>query len=263
MHVMKRWLALDLDGTLLEPGTLILPEVVETLDRFVAEGGKIVIASGRTYGNILEVLAKNGIDRTRAFPHAIVANERELYRRQGDEYAPEAQRNQRLAAAEMRLLDVARRIVDQAAPRLAELGIKMWVAETHMEEKRGFVERRFAGPEEAAVAEPIIQEYIPDGIPLRTVPNNQIISLRHIDATKGRALMDLCRLEGVAADELYAVGDAHNDLDMLDGTWGFAAGTVANAASAIRLIVTERGGQVATAPRGHGVVELIEGLLVG
>ena len=38
--IAKKWLALDLDGTLLEPGAIILPQVIRLLDRYVAYGGK-------------------------------------------------------------------------------------------------------------------------------------------------------------------------------------------------------------------------------
>jgi HAD superfamily hydrolase (TIGR01484 family) len=261
--IAKKWLALDLDGTLLEPGAIILPQVIRLLDRYVAYGGKIAIATGRTLDSILEILEKNACGLNGGYPHAIVANEREIYRRNADEFVSVEPRNRQLMAKEHALIDQARKIAQEAQVILTARGIECSVPDVALENQRGFIERRYACPDDTAVAERVIRQFIPSHLPLRTVTNNHLVALRHKDASKGRALMDLCRLEGIAASDLYAVGDACNDRDMLDGSWGFSGGTVANAVVAIRDLVIARGGAVAAAARGLGVAELVEQLLEG
>lgn len=263
MLIEKKWLALDLDGTLLEPGVIILPQVIRLLDRYVELGGKIAIATGRTLDNILEILEKNACGLDGMYPHAIVANEREVYRRGKAGFVSEEPRNTQLINQEHALIEQARSIAQEAQKILLARNIQIQLPNEELENQRGFIERRFANAEEAAVAEQVIQQLIPPHLPLHTVTNNRLVALRHVEASKGRALMDLCRLEGIAASELYAVGDACNDRDMLDGSWGFDGGTVANAVLTIRNLVKARGGAIASAARGLGVAELVEQLLVG
>jgi HAD superfamily hydrolase (TIGR01484 family) len=261
--IEKRWLALDLDGTLLEPGSIILPQAMQLLDRYVAHGGKIVIATGRTLGSIMEILEKNACGLDGSYPHAIVANEREVYRKAKNGFVSVEPRNQELIAREHALIDQARSIADQAQEILSKRNIECRLPDEVLENRRGFIERRYESADEAAVAEEVILSLIPQQLPLRTVTNNSLVAVRHMDASKGRALMDLCQLEGIAAADLYAVGDACNDRDMLDGSWGFSGGTVANAVHSIRDVVSARGGAIASAVRGLGVAELVEQLLVG
>jgi len=47
---------------------------------------------------------------------------------------------------------------------------------------------------------------------------------------------------GIQADEVLAVGDGLNDLDMLDETYGFKCGTPGDAADSVKEVVLRRGG---------------------
>ena len=149
-----------------------------------------------------------------------MANEREIYRRNADEFVSVEPRNRQLMAKEHALIDQARKIAQEAQvilPRGIECSVLMCVGnQTRVHRKTLCLPGRYRRRER------VIRQFIPSHLPLRTVTNNHLVALRHKDASKGRALMDLCRLEGIAASDLYAVGDACNDRDMLDGSWGFS-----------------------------------------
>ena len=255
-------IALDLDGTLLEPGAVILPEVVATLTGFVQQGGRVVIATGRTYSNIIGLLERNGILPRLTFPHAIISNERDLHLREADAFVPVEPRNSALTASESRLLGRARQVLASAEEELRARGLETAPANRELEERRGFAERRFADTEQAEIAKGVVSALIPQGLPMFVFSNNHLISLRYVHATKGRVLHELCQQHwDLTPRSVLAIGDAHNDLDMLDGTWGFACGTVANASTDIRSVVEARGGGIASTERGRGVAELVTRLV--
>ena len=54
------------------------------------------------------------------------------------------------------------------------------------------------------------------------------------------------------------MGDSHNDIEMLSEAHSGGAACPANAVEAIRQIITERGGLVASKNAGHGVVEALQ-----
>jgi hypothetical protein len=78
------------------------------------------------------------------------------------------------------------------------------------------------------------------------------LEFAHIKATKGNALAFLAAHFGIKREEIMAVGDGYNDLDMLE--YAGLGVVVANAREEIK----KRAGYVTTAPYGDGVVEALE-----
>ena len=128
--------------------------------------------------------------------------------------------------------------------------------------QRGFVERHF---HRGACQRPRAGRGLPlsDGIPLRVVRNNRLIAFRHRDIGKGILLARLAELLDVPQSKVFAVGDSHNDLCMLDGRFGFQSGTVANADPEIQEVIRQNGGPIASQPTSLGVAELLRGLMEG
>lgn len=257
-----RLIALDLDGTLLDPGTSIHPDTIATLERFVDHGGLVAINTGRPYNAILDIMQKNDVLPNCRFPHALIAEEREIYLRQPNSvFESHEPWNTSIIESETSAMPVARHIVQSVEAILAQEAIVPREPNTALEDERGFVERYFKTQEAAERARIVAHEHLPHGIPLQAIRNSALLALRHKEVGKGKLLLRLASLLNVAPNHIFAVGDSHNDLEMLDGKLGFASGTIANADEQIKEIVRKNGGPVATQPRSLGVAELVRQLL--
>lgn len=83
------------------------------------------------------------------------------------------------------------------------------------------------------------------------------LEFSHPQATKGHALAVLAEHYGLKSDEVIAVGDSYNDLEMLD--YAGLGVVVANAREEIK----KRAGYVASAPNGDGVIEALNKFVLG
>lgn len=262
MHI--KLVALDLDGTLLDPGTRIHPDTIAVLEEFVQGGGLVAIDTGRPYDAIIRIMSDNNVLPARDFPHALIAEEREIYLRGADgKFTPLQPWNDEMIAAEAALLPLARKIATAVESELAADKIIPREPNTELENKRGFVERYFATQDEAERARHIALEHVPVATPLQVIRNNRLIALRHQNVGKGKLLHRLSELLDVEPGQIFALGDSHNDLEMLDGHFGFIGGTVANADAQIKAVIERNGGPVATLPTSQGVAQLLRRVVAG
>ena len=74
---------------------------------------------------------------------------------------------------------------------------------------------------------------------------------------KGTALQELGRHHGVAAARTFAIGDSHNDCDMLVPAVAAMTACPANAVDAIKAQVASHQGHVCSAPHALGCVEAL------
>src|SRR5205807_8508572 len=74
----------------------------------------------------------------------------------------------------------------------------------------------------------------------------------HADYHKGAALAELSRLLGIPREEIFAVGDHHNDISMLDGRFAAYPACPANAIPPVKDAVKSAGGCVASKAYGAG-----------
>lgn len=81
------------------------------------------------------------------------------------------------------------------------------------------------------------------------------LDIAHREVSKGRGLAELCHRLGIKAEEVIAVGDGWNDLEMLEFAGLGAA--VANAPDDLK----SRAGYVAEGSYYHGVIEIMEKFL--
>ena len=79
----------------------------------------------------------------------------------------------------------------------------------------------------------------------------------HIDYHKGAVLGELARLLEVPRENIFAAGDNHNDLSMLDGRFAALSACPANAVSEVKDAVRQAGGYVADKECGAGVHEAL------
>jgi hydroxymethylpyrimidine pyrophosphatase-like HAD family hydrolase len=77
----------------------------------------------------------------------------------------------------------------------------------------------------------------------------------HRAYSKGTALGELSRHLQITAREVYAVGDHHNDLPMLDGKFAAWVACPSNAVREVKSLVQEAGGRISAHAASGGVVE--------
>ena len=85
--------------------------------------------------------------------------------------------------------------------------------------------------------------------------NTLYLRFCHLDYSKGAALGELGRLLDISRDEIYAVGDHFNDIEMLDGRFAQWVACPGNSAELVKETVSKVGGYVAGGICGEGVVE--------
>jgi HAD superfamily hydrolase (TIGR01484 family) len=79
----------------------------------------------------------------------------------------------------------------------------------------------------------------------------------HADYHKGAALAELSRLIDVPREEIFAAGDHHNDVSMLDGRFAAMPACPGNAIDAVKKAVRSAAGYVAGREYGAGVHEAL------
>ena len=87
--------------------------------------------------------------------------------------------------------------------------------------------------------------------------NTVYLRFCHSDYHKGAALAELSRLLEIDRENIFAAGDHHNDISMLDGTHAAMPSCPANAIPEVKESVRAAGGYVATKQHGAGVHEAL------
>ncbi len=250
---MIRLLALDLDGTLMEPGERILPELVEALAALPRRGVEVATASGRPLEDQLRMLSRNGLGAAAGAPRFIIANEQEIYELRGGGYEPWEEFNRSVRSAWLAALPRALRLAEEVARE--HPGAAVWGPEVAA--RRGMVVVSFGSAEEARRAEERLRALLAGDPELQCDRNYRLVQILHRRAGKGQTLLALASALGLPPSSVLCVGDATNDLSMLDGRFGFLAAAVGNAEAEVAEAVRRRGGYVASRPRGEGVLEIL------
>jgi len=93
--------------------------------------------------------------------------------------------------------------------------------------------------------------------------NTVYLRFCHADYHKGAALAELARLIQIPRENIFAAGDHHNDISMLDGEVAAMPACPANAISEVKEAVRAAGGYVAGREHGAGVYDAIMYFLNG
>jgi HAD superfamily hydrolase (TIGR01484 family) len=87
--------------------------------------------------------------------------------------------------------------------------------------------------------------------------NTVYLRFCHADYHKGAALAELARLIEIPRENIFAAGDHHNDISMLDGKVAAMPACPANAIDEVKDAVQKAGGYVAQRAHGAGVHEAL------
>jgi len=248
-------IALDLDGTLLNPDGSVSMRTREYLERLAKSGRSISLVTGRPHEEACALMERNGILASAGYPQYMICEERDIYTLTAGRYEPWEPHNSQLFAEEQALLPEANRIAGMLAE---EYKLKFFVSNLVYQEKRGFVELIFPNRDAARHGLEKAAE-LAEKVGLKAVRNNAGLTFRHKQVGKLPALRELIDFLGATPREGLVMGDSHNDLDML--TAGFRSATTANADAEIKAAVLNAGGYVSAACASDGVAEVLARLV--
>ena len=249
--------ACDLDNTLME-GVPIEPEVREFMVEIREEGIKFVINSGRPLKDILDVLSDSKVPCSRGYPEAIISMHGAfIHYLKGKNYIEDEEWNKE-KEKEMEILR-------------QEIGWKSKLWEKIIEDKfkikplrkeidQGVFRVLFNNEKEAEkVREAITRE---SNFKYTTFLRNKCFLIATLStAQKGCSLLRVAQHFGIPPSEVLAIGDSHNDMDMLNGRYGFVPAAPSNADEEIKSLVKSKSGYVASLPEGKGVIEIVRSLM--
>jgi HAD superfamily hydrolase (TIGR01484 family) len=273
-----RLVALDLDGTILEAGQHIAPAVVLRLRGLVEHGVRCVPATGRPLDFQLQLFHRHGLGGS-GVPSALMVDEREIFLPHDGALSPPAVSGAGQLPAYQPLQPwndaVRRRWRDLHPGAMAwldrayrEARRRGWQAEQHLSAEeaaaRGLPTLQLANPAEAAaICEWLERELATATEPLACNRNVRQVQIYDARVGKGPVLAEIARMWNIPAPQVLAVGDSLNDRSMLDARFGFRTATVGNADVLIKALVTDRGGYVAAARAGEGVLETLGAYNIG
>lgn len=249
-------LSTDFDGTLIGHGAAgrCAPVLAEALDRHHRAGGRWAVNTGRPLWHALEGIAALGAP---VLPDFFITEEREIYRQTSrGEWTAHGDWNVCCRRRHDELFDHpdAKRLF----ARIELLAAKARGTRLLYENGRpaGLVT---ACEEDMEFVAAGIAEFLPKAPPgLHYQRNTIYLRFCHQDHHKGAALGELRRLEGIAAENAFAIGDHFNDLSMLDGRHAAMTACPSNAIDAVKAQVGNSGGYVAGLPWAEGVAESLE-----
>ena len=253
MRSRIRLLSIDFDGTLVsrvsEP--VLDAQCMELIGQLRNAGAVWAINTGRS----VDLLESGLVDF--AFPlrpDFILTTERDVFRpgENGEKWQPFGDWNARCARQHAELFSSANTVLAEVvdfvtrrtkarliydAERLEGL-----VAENEEEMERitNFIERTRAGHPK-----------------LDYQRNTVYLRFCHVDYHKGAALAELARLLAVPRENIFAAGDHHNDISMLDGKAAGMPSCPANAIPEVQDAVRSAGGYIAQKEHGAGVHEAL------
>ncbi|PYL09953.1 MAG: hypothetical protein DME33_02875 [Verrucomicrobia bacterium] len=253
MHSPIQLLSIDFDGTLVSRngGPALDMQCMELIRELQNAGAIWAINTGRSVD-----LLETGLVEF-AFPirpDFILTMERDVFRpgRNGEKWEPFGDWNERCARDHAELFSstnsVLAEFVDFAAQKTnARLiyntdGLEGLAAESEEEMERitEFIRQARAGHPKL--------DYQRNGVYLRFC---------HADYHKGAALAELARLIEVPREKIFAAGDHHNDISMLDGRFAAMPSCPANAISEVQDAVRNASGYIARNDHGAGVCEAL------
>ena len=247
-------LSTDFDGTLVAHDSdpvLHLP-CMELIGEMQNAGAVWAINTGRS----VELLESGLLDFDFPIrPDFILTSERDVFRPSqngGDAWEPFGDWNERCAREHTELFNTAQSVLAEVVGFVSQKtkarliyhsqGIEGLVAESEDEMDRitKFIDK-------ARAKQPKFN-YQRNTIYLRFC---------HADYHKGAALAELSRLLEIPREQIFAAGDHHNDISMLDGRYAKFSSCPANAIPEVKATVRQAGGYVSQNECGAGVYEAL------
>ncbi len=233
----------DLDSTLFLPDTTDPPEEFFSLldSQFPVDCGWIV-ATGRSFEQVREFSESWPL-----LPEVIISRERFIHVYRGDDFEPDTRWNEKLRLQTEKVDRDWKKLLPELLRRLKEVGLEPESEHGHL---------IFESEAEAIKAENFLKQMIDEGHqPLR---NRVHLTLAPEEVGKGRCLKRLEQTFSIEKSDVICIGDSANDIDMLDGRYGYLSAAVANAEPIAQKAVKSNNGILLKKPAGHGILELMK-----
>jgi HAD superfamily hydrolase (TIGR01484 family) len=253
MPAKIRLLSTDFDGTLVAHGSdpLLDRGCMDYIEKLQKNGGVWAINTGRSVDLLQSGL--NDFDFP-IHPDFILTSERDIFRpsSNGGKWEPYGDWNERVArehaelfqSAESVLAEVVDFVNQKTKARLLyhSAGLEGLIAadEEELDRVTSFIDR-------AREKQPKFHYQ----------RNTVYLRFCHADYHKGAALAELSRLLEIPREEIFAAGDHHNDISMLDGRYAQFPACPSNAIAEVKNAVQSAGGYVASQSHGAGVHEAL------
>src|SRR6266480_2911537 len=259
MHSLIKLLSIDFDGTLVsrvsEP---VLDIQCMELIRCLQNAGALwAINTGRSVDLLESGLADFGFPFR---PDFILTTERDVFRRGGnrDTWEPFGDWNERCARDHAELFSSAKSVLAEVVDFVSQKTKAQLLY--HSEGLEGL---RAENEEEMDRIVEFIEAARGKEPKFNYQRNTIYLRFCHADYHKGAALAELARLINVPRENIFAAGDHHNDISMLDGQVAAMAACPANAIEEVKAAVRKAGGYVAKREHGAGVHEALQFFLNG
>lgn len=247
-------LSFDFDGTLHDPNQQ--PSVSTRLFDLLASlrderGALWGINTGRSLPYALEGLLEERFPLT---PDYIIAREREIYFPDGaGGWVPDQAWNDSCHRAIEELLEESKILMDRIRHLIGEQTGAEWI-EQHGE-PASLIARTEAEMEWIAKQ---VTMMVPADSPLGWQRNSIYLRFGHKGYQKGSSLAAVARHFSIAGDAIFAIGDSHNDIEMLDRQFAGMIACPANSVDEIIAHVRDQDGYLCQHSHSDGVVEAIQ-----
>lgn len=247
-------LSFDFDGTLHNPAErpTVSLRLFQTLARLRSEKGALWgINTGRSIAHVAEGLVEGGFPFT---PDWVVAREREIWLPSASgRWVPHEPWNRDCATELERFFKDVRGTLDAIRHEVEEHTGATWIEQPG--DPAGLVART---EEEMAWIMGRVRE-LAAGDPMLGWQRNSIwLRFGHKNYQKGSSLAEVTRHFGLMREQTFAIGDSHNDFEMLSPGVAAMFACPANAVADIREHVTSQRGHACLLPHSEGCVEALE-----
>ncbi len=246
-----RLLSTDFDGTLVSHASVPVfdRDCMALIHELQREGALWAINTGRSVR-----LLEEGLEDF-AFPiqpDFILTSERDVFRPTNSGWEPFGDWNQRCAQAHAELYQSASAVLAEVVDFVTHETRARVIYET--EQPAGII----ASSEEEMDRVTEFIDWAKAGESKFHYQRNTIyLRFCHADYHKGAALEELSRLTDIDREAIFAAGDHHNDISMLDGRYAALPCCPANAIEAVKEAVRKADGFVAETEFGAGVHEAL------
>jgi HAD superfamily hydrolase (TIGR01484 family) len=249
-----RLLSIDFDGTLVsrvsEP---VLDEgCMKSIAELQSAGALFAINTGRS----VDLLESGLTDFEFPIrPDFILTTEREVFRPggNGEKWEPFGDWNERCARDHAELFSSAQSVLTEVVDFVTQKTKAQLLYHTE-----GLEGLRAENEQEMDRIVEFIEQARDPKSKFHYQRNTIYLRFCHADYHKGAALAELARLIDIPRENIFAAGDHHNDVSMLNGEVAGMPACPANAIDEVKAAVAKAGGYVAQRQHGAGVHEALK-----
>ncbi|MEZ7957693.1 MAG: HAD family hydrolase [Rubritalea sp.] len=249
-------LSFDFDGTLVCPESdpQLDPRFFEVIQQFREAGWMWGVNTGRSQMQMISGFMEGKFP---FLPDFLIARERELYTPGAlNRWIPVAEWNERSEKDHKKMYRRVRKFIDIVRDHVENETSAKWITEAG--DPAGIVA---TSVEEMAEIIAFIDAQIGQYKNLGYLRNTIYLRFSHKDYHKGTSLAEIVRRCGVEKEQVFAIGDGHNDIDMLHKDYAGMIACPANADDDVKQHVREQGGYICEQRASLGAIEAIDHFL--